>query len=304
MQSLRYKPNTLREALFSSPSSIINLRRTRGVTAAPISSIPHLPTLLVKNHAGIIKPVDYFFRSNGGYSDWGPSIVRSSCFNKCRFFTATPPTRNDEIEILTDELQESSLTPVKSSIPASVFASIRQNWDMMFEELKEYKSEHGDTLVPATYPPNPPLGNWVDNQRQTYRMRCEAERLAKEGFSNSTTDRFISDERIEKLNKIGFVWNLNDFSWNKKFEEFLLYVKEHGNTLVPHNHNTLGHWVVKQRRNYKVRMLREEKESNPRKSGADLEVNDFESGISDERIQKLNEVGFVWNVHEAQWLER
>mmetsp|Transcript_3206 Transcript_3206/g.6445 ORF Transcript_3206/g.6445 Transcript_3206/m.6445 type:complete len:383 (+) Transcript_3206:387-1535(+) len=206
--------------------------------------------------------------------------------------------------MLTDELQDSSLTSAKSSIPASSFASIRQNWDTMFEELKEYKSEHGDTLVPATYPPNPPLGNWVDNQRQTYRMRCEAERLAKEGFSNSTTDRFISDERIEKLNKIGFVWNLNDFSWNKKFEEFLLYVKEHGNTLVPHNHNTLGHWVVKQRRNYKVRMLREEKESNPRKSGADLEVNDFESGISDERIQKLNEVGFVWNVHEAQWLER
>lgn len=173
-------------------------------------------------------------------------------------------------------------------------------WNDNFEALKAYKSTHGDTSVPATYLENPQLGNWVDNQRQLYRMRQEAE---ENGIT--TTYEFITAERIDRLNSIGFVWNANDAAWNLRFEELKQYIEEHGNSCVPGiylENEPLGLWVAKQRRTYKVkhRVKLEAKKKN-REEGKDLAA---ETSLSGERIDKLNAVGFIWDVHEAQWLER
>lgn len=76
-------------------------------------------------------------------------------------------------------------------------------WDAMFQQLKEYKSRHGDLLVPARYPENPSLGHFVDNNRQAYRMRQEYERHCADGDEknpNSKWRKFImmmTDEKIE-----------------------------------------------------------------------------------------------------------
>ena len=129
----------------------------------------------------------------------------------------------------------------------------REHWERMYDAVKSYKEIHGDTLVPATYPINPQLGNWVDNQRQAYRMRLQA------GESkDDNCDTYISDERIEKLNSIDFVWNLYDHTWNIRYTELKQYVAEHGNSVVPWNYTNneaLGLWVRKQRRNYKVTQM-------------------------------------------------
>ncbi|KAL3788864.1 hypothetical protein ACHAW5_009221 [Stephanodiscus triporus] len=162
------------------------------------------------------------------------------------------------------------------------------HWDIMFNALKSYKAVHGDTLVPVRYPDNPQLGNWVDNQRQKYRMRLEADEF--DGKDNSKA--YEADERVDKLNSIGFVWNLYDHYWNIRYEELKEYVAEHGNSLVPTNYaknQSLGLWVLKQRRNFKV---------------GQLEGNLSEAILSKERIEKLDEIGFIWDAHEAQWFER
>jgi hypothetical protein len=78
-------------------------------------------------------------------------------------------------------------------------------WDAMFQQLKEYKSVHGDTLVPASYPENPQLGHWVYNNRYAYRMRMEleSEKTCANGIvtnPSSTMETFgkmMSDEKIE-----------------------------------------------------------------------------------------------------------
>ena len=183
---------------------------------------------------------------------------------------------------------------------AALASERRSNWDYLFGVLKAYKSTHGDTFVPATYLENPQLGNWVDNQRQLYRMRQEAE---ESGITPSYD--FISDERIERLNSIGFVWNANDHAWNLRFEELKEYIEEHGNSCVPGiypDNESLGLWVAKQRRTYKVKhKVKLAAEKKGRVEGKDV-VN--ETSLSEERIDKLNAVGFIWDVHEAQWLER
>ena len=167
----------------------------------------------------------------------------------------------------------------------------QRNWDFQFDSLKAYKSIHGDTFVPATYPENPQLGNWVDNQRQLYRMRQEAE---ESGVSASL--EFITADRIDKLNSIGFVWNANEHAWNLRFEELKQYISENGNACVPGIYplnQSLGLWVAKQRRGYKVRL-----------GGKRVGDSNNETSLSEERIEKLNEVGFIWDIHEANWMER
>ena len=107
----------------------------------------------------------------------------------------------------------------------------------------------------------------------------------------------ITDEKIERLDSIDFVWSVYEHTWNARYEELKAYVNENGNALVPWKYpqnEQLALWVMTQRRIYKLMQQGEHK--------AD-ELTD-RSDVIDDRIQKLNEIGFVWDLHEAQFLER
>ena len=155
-----------------------------------------------------------------------------------------------------------------------------QNWWKLFGELDEYKRDHGDCNVSFTYYPNPKLGRWVSNHRQAYKRKD------------------LSDERIEALESIGFEWTRpagtrNDDKWLNRLAELNEYKQEYGNTLVPstlirddgNKYRELAMWVVEQRTQY--RLLKEGKHSR----------------LSDDRISKLNEIGFIWSAQEAIWEE-
>ena len=200
--------------------------------------------------------------------------------------------------VISNELSsEDNKSNDNNYVPPSSESSIRKtHWESMFQALKAYRAVHGDTLVPATYPDNPQLGNFVDNSRQVYRMRLEFEESGK------VPDRgyhvMMSNERIEKLNSIDFVWNLFEHSWNTKYKELKSYAAKHGHCLVPwqcKENFQLSLWVSKQRRNYQVRKQEESKGAKP---------NDYEVVLSDERIRKLEAIGFVFEVLEEQWYER
>eukprot|EP00978_Attheya_sp_CCMP212_P045945 scaffold367074_cov98-Attheya_sp.AAC.1 len=72
-----------------------------------------------------------------------------------------------------------------------------QQWNMRYQELKEYQAEHGDCLVPSRYHPNPALGMWVRNQRNAYSV-----------WKNEKGKSSITPERIELLEQLGFVWDV------------------------------------------------------------------------------------------------
>lgn len=69
------------------------------------------------------------------------------------------------------------------------------NWEDRYEQLKKYKADHGDTLVPQTYPPDPGFGKWVMKQRSEYSQM-------KRGLKNT-----MYPERLELLEAIGFAWS-------------------------------------------------------------------------------------------------
>jgi hypothetical protein len=70
-----------------------------------------------------------------------------------------------------------------------------QLWHQNFEQLRQYKAQHGNCAVPISYP-NKQLACWVSRQRQEYKR-------LKEGKASS-----ISNQRQKLLEGIGFVWSM------------------------------------------------------------------------------------------------
>ena len=70
-----------------------------------------------------------------------------------------------------------------------------EQWKQRLKELKTYKKKHGDCLVPARYKHNRKLGKWVYTQRLQYKKWLKGE------------SAFITQERIDQLNEIDFVWD-------------------------------------------------------------------------------------------------
>jgi hypothetical protein len=96
----------------------------------------------------------------------------------------------------------------------------------------------------------------------------------------------MSDKRIEALESIGFIFNLHDDVWNKRFNELKEYKSIYGDCLVPKlfpSNPALAKWVDQQRTQYK-------------------HLQDGQhSYLTQERMEQLEEIGFVWNVHKHKW---
>lgn len=153
-----------------------------------------------------------------------------------------------------------------------------RRWEEMFQLLLAYKEEHGSMLVPLRWQHNGvKLGSWVKNQRQRY------------------TDGILQEDRFVKLNSVGFVWrviakyerNYPKFEelWNRRYQELVSFKERHGHTRIPGDYSggkSLLHWVLKQRENYKIGKIRED------------------------RKRLLNAIGFDWDCQDsldASWAE-
>jgi hypothetical protein len=78
--------------------------------------------------------------------------------------------------------------------------------------LLDFKRKHGHCYVPQHYEANPQLGKWSKNQRTELKNYIGEKALS--------ANKIIQD-RIDKLNGIGFIWNglghLHDAHWETMF---------------------------------------------------------------------------------------
>jgi transposase-like protein len=164
---------------------------------------------------------------------------------------------------------------------------VDDDWSPRWKELETFQKNYGHCRVPGVFSESSdtyPLACWVGRQRQQYKLLREG----KKGCIN------ITEERIQKLQDIGFEWFLPQCTpWDERFEELKAFQKEHGHCRVINNRqdkdssdtHQLYHWVRNQRVQFKL--LQQGKKSLSR----------------EERIQKLNDIGFVWTfTHD--WDER
>ena len=127
-------------------------------------------------------------------------------------------------------------------------------WDAQFQELKEFKKQHGHCNVPATHR----LGKWVQEQRRNRKGRkgrrsldpCRIRQLEEEGFQWQLFSRLDREKGADKPADVDRL--------ETRFQELKDFKEEHGHCDVPLEHpGGLGTWIKSQRRDV-LRRLEEE----------------------------------------------
>ena len=70
-------------------------------------------------------------------------------------------------------------------------------WLKQYDQLKAYKKSHGDCNVPRFYAKDQTLATWVVSQRRAYKSMVDGKATR------------MAEERVTKLNEIGFLLILN-----------------------------------------------------------------------------------------------
>lgn len=143
------------------------------------------------------------------------------------------------------------------------------DWTKRISDLKDYRTKHGNCLVPNKYPENPGLGAWVGKQRKQYKLLQEGKPCT------------LTQERINELEDLGFAWSLRSLvDWNARWLELKYFKEIQGNCMVPQHYPSnpqLGTWVSNQRKQY--RLMQENKPSP----------------MTPYRVKKLESLGFLWS---------
>jgi Helicase associated domain len=147
------------------------------------------------------------------------------------------------------------LKELRKAITIRCIELLSELWNYRFGQLLTFKKRFGHCDVPATWKESPSLGQWVAAQRDRYRKRNlpRAQRLALE-------IGLISQEQIQQLERIGFVWELRDTAWEEKIAKLKAFRDRFGHCNVPKRWKadpSLGQWLLNLRRNYEARMLPE-----------------------------------------------
>lgn len=140
-------------------------------------------------------------------------------------------------------------------------------WRQKFEELKEFQSE-----TQKLYP-NPgdnwnPLYNWVKNQRRLFRQGK------------------LPVERKRLLDSVNFPWKTDNMSFDERVSQLIKYKKTHSTMHVSQvayekdsEYHRLSRWINEMRRLYN------------------------ENRLPMDRIEKLNSIGFIWNMEDEHFAE-
>jgi hypothetical protein len=136
-------------------------------------------------------------------------------------------------------------------------------WEEGFVHLRDYLEKQNHCYVPALYksPDGYPLGTWVSFQR-----------VSKDKLSN---------ERLARLDALGFDWNPSATVWREGIKYLEAYANEHKDCLVPTYYKTgdgyqLGTWVTN---------IRKRRDT-----------------LTPEKIAQLDALGLEWRSrHDFQW---
>ena len=141
-------------------------------------------------------------------------------------------------------------------------ASKEARWEAKFAALAAYRREHGNCFVPVATGDHARLAQWILTQR---RARYQGK---------------LSAERARRLDELGFSWEVSgmESKWETQYEALVAYRRTHGDCLVPltGDHARLARWAETQRRGRR------------------------KAALSAERIRRLDELGFVWDVQRQR----
>jgi hypothetical protein len=147
-----------------------------------------------------------------------------------------------------------------------------EQWSERYDELLAFRKEHGHCRVPRNHKEYGALSAWVKRQRYQYKLRKERKQS------------FLTDERVEVLDRLGFVWDSHGSVWETRFQELQEFHEQFGHSNVPYNYGNakLASWIKAQRR-----------EMRAFKDGKTISPEMFQ------RFLKLEKYGFCWQLRSS-----
>jgi hypothetical protein len=148
----------------------------------------------------------------------------------------------------------------RAEVKKSPAKAPKAGWYTMLEELRAYRAERGNCLVPQKWAKNKPLADWVSWQRVA----------RKRGL--------LGQHQVEELTALSFDWDPTNTHWENMFSQLVEYKERHGHCNVPqrsYDYPELATWVRTQRI-----AMREERPS-----------------FLGQRKERLEELGFTWAVY-------
>ena len=132
------------------------------------------------------------------------SVVKSTIASRSSSWYATRTDQEDLVTRLplTEKSADEDVDTVSTGIASyhrkrRITTSASENFDRRFHELLEFKETHGHTRVPRRHGK---LGDWVNKLRQR-------------------KDR-LDEQRLDRLNQIGFCWDASDDKRRKEREKW------------------------------------------------------------------------------------
>lgn len=143
-------------------------------------------------------------------------------------------------------------------------------WFHYFQLCSIYYYDYHNLMIPQEYQMSQVyIGRWLAHQRLLYR------------------NNKLSKEKIELLESIGIVWDINNrFTWEEYYEFAKEYYKAYGHLRIPSQYQVgdmkLGHWLHNQRMSYRG------------KNGVNL---------TEEQIMLLEQIGVEWESYKTKSLK-
>jgi hypothetical protein len=206
-------------------------------------------------------------------------------------------------------------------------------WREMYQQLGTFVQEH-DGKFPYDYTAQQlaslaekRLLYWCQRQRKDYKAHLHQQEQDKQqqqqqdkeqeqqsdlsNNSSGNSNRIMMQDRIEKLEALGFVWDEHDQAWHERYQELKEYRQHHGHCAIPTDYPdnvALSKWVSDQRTNYRRYCHRQQEQQqqqaqHPMTMDADTTTS-TRSTMTPERLVLLQEIDFCWNALDAKWMRR
>ena len=152
----------------------------------------------------------------------------------------------------------------KLSDTGFVWDRFDENWEIGFSHLKHFRELEGHCHVPQNYKAE------------------DGFRLGQWVSVQRQSKVSLSKERVHRLDELGFVWDSRQAWWDEGYDHLRLYKEREGHCCVPVKYMDadgfrFGQWVFEQRQSRK--------------------------NLSEDRLQKLEKLGFDWDPLETAWME-
>ena len=178
-------------------------------------------------------------------------------------------------------------------------------WEKHFSEAEKYFRQHGNLAIPADYVTGDGcrLGRWVRRQRELLKgqgkgyfqgmdVMGDRESRGREREkcknANSVSADMVKAIHVERLTKIGMVWESGD-PWERRYALAKEYYKGHGNLQIPADYVVDGVWLGRWVREQKSKLSQEGK-----------------GALTKEQKEKLLSIGLTIGVSQAElsWREQ